>query len=120
MPGILQGGVYAGCIPPYTLGGVYAGCTPPYVHPPCTPLGIPRCTIPSLVLSVQYRVSCSGGRRGPWAQRGGNPWVGASQRLKVLNPVRVIGQLCALLLRLPDEERIEDWIDEGSFATVFL
>ena len=94
--------------------------------------GIPPCIYPTICSwvhsvctpSVLYsRVHCHPLSRcrtmEPWAQKGRNPWVEASQDPKVINPVREERRLCAELLRSTSEERVEDWIDEGSFTVYY-
>ena len=75
--------------PPYVHPGLYTTlCTPP----PYTTLGTPT-TIHSM---LTYSAAPSRGRTTrSWAHVGNNPWVRASMRLIVLNPVTKSVPVCA-------------------------
>ena len=96
------------CTLPY-----YGGYTPLPICTLPTTLGIPWCILLIPVLHIPPLMVSGSVEGEPWAQERRNPWVRGKTRLKVRNPVRVRGELCALLLRLPEEYRMKDWIDVG-------
>ena len=115
-----QGGM--GCI--YPREEVYPGwCTSPYMPPYCTQVGVHLPIYHPMYTRVHHTYTvisiactpvptvCPAAK--PWAQKGISPGWEASERLKVLILLGLVGDLCALLLRSPCTHRIEDWIDEG-------
>ena len=85
----------------YTMVGIhlslYASQYTPWVHL--------HTAVRQLVLVLRQRCSgCTG--REPWAQKGENPWVRLSGKVKVDKCVKIGREVCAELLRSPSEERI--------------
>jgi len=94
---MLPGGVYTRVYIPYYATRVYIpGCTYPTIRSRVHPW-----VYTILLLHAEHWHRYTGRTvTKPWAQEGGNPWVGGKVRVNVVIPVRVDRSVCALLLRL--------------------